>query len=181
MTKEFSMRNVLRSGLISLFVALVAGGPLAYGGTAPSTTTLSSLLNPSTYGTYAMFQATVTNTFPCVGWGGRGVCPTPTGQVSFYNGGTLFATGTLSNGGTAVGTSALTVGSHSITATYGGDSNYASSTSNTVTQTVNKATPTITWSNPSAITYGTALGGTQLNASANVQGSFAYTPASGTV
>lgn len=41
--------------------------------------------------------------------------------------------------------------------------------------------PTITWSNPSAITYGTALSGTQLNASTGIAGTFTYTPASGTV
>ena len=46
---------------------------------------------------------------------------------------------------------------------------------------VGKATPVITWSNPSAIAYGTALGGTQLNAAAEVAGSFAYSPAAGTV
>jgi hypothetical protein len=42
-------------------------------------------------------------------------------------------------------------------------------------------TPIITWANPAAITYGTALSGTQLNATANVPGTFVYTPASGTV
>jgi len=46
---------------------------------------------------------------------------------------------------------------------------------------IQKATPTITWSNPAAITYGTALGGTQLNATASVAGTFVYTPPSGTV
>ncbi len=46
---------------------------------------------------------------------------------------------------------------------------------------VNKATPTITWTTPSAITYGTALSGTQLNATANVPGTFVYSPAAGTV
>ena len=47
--------------------------------------------------------------------------------------------------------------------------------------TVIKATPTITWINPAAINYGTALSATQLNATASVPGSFAYTPAAGTV
>ena len=47
--------------------------------------------------------------------------------------------------------------------------------------TVNKGTPTITWANPGDITYGTALDGAQLDASASVAGSFAYNPASGTV
>ncbi len=46
---------------------------------------------------------------------------------------------------------------------------------------VTKATPTVTWSTPSAITYGTALSGTQLNATANVAGTFIYSPAAGTV
>jgi hypothetical protein len=42
-------------------------------------------------------------------------------------------------------------------------------------------TPTITWSNPASITSGTALSGAQLNATANVPGSFAYSPAAGTI
>jgi hypothetical protein len=46
---------------------------------------------------------------------------------------------------------------------------------------VNKATPTVTWSAPAAITYGTALGATQLNATASVAGTFTYTPAAGTI
>ncbi|MBM3835981.1 MAG: hypothetical protein FJ403_22495, partial [Verrucomicrobia bacterium] len=49
------------------------------------------------------------------------------------------------------------------------------------TVNVSKPKPTITWSNPTAITYGTALSGTQLNAMASVSGSFSYTPSSGTV
>src|SRR5206468_3109666 len=49
------------------------------------------------------------------------------------------------------------------------------------TLTINNATPVITWSNPAGITYGTALNGGQLNPTANVGGTFTYTPASGTV
>ena len=44
-----------------------------------------------------------------------------------------------------------------------------------------KATPTILWTNPADITYGTALSSTQLNASASVPGSFVYIPPSGTI
>lgn len=47
--------------------------------------------------------------------------------------------------------------------------------------TPSPVTPTITWPAPAAITYGTALSSTQLNATANFAGSFAYTPAAGTV
>jgi hypothetical protein len=50
-----------------------------------------------------------------------------------------------------------------------------------VTLMVNKSTPSITWATPAAIAYGTALSAIQLNATASVAGSFAYTPAAGTV
>ena len=46
---------------------------------------------------------------------------------------------------------------------------------------VQKATPVITWSDPADITYGTALSGTQLNATTPVAGSFVYSPVAGTV
>jgi len=49
------------------------------------------------------------------------------------------------------------------------------------TITVNKATPNITWSAPTPIIFGTALGAIQLNASASTAGSFVYTPPAGTV
>ncbi len=47
--------------------------------------------------------------------------------------------------------------------------------------TVNKATPVITWTAPAAITYGTTLSATQLDATANVAGTFTYSPAAGSV
>jgi hypothetical protein len=49
------------------------------------------------------------------------------------------------------------------------------------TLTVGQATPIITWTNPAPIIYGAALTSTQLNATANVPGSFAYNPTYGTV
>lgn len=56
----------------------------------------------------------------------------------------------------------------------------------TVEEGTNVSTPTITWSNPANIDYGTSLGSNQLNAVATfngeaVPGTFAYSPASGTV
>ncbi len=55
----------------------------------------------------------------------------------------------------------------------------------TDTLTVAKATPTISWDNPADIVYGTRLGSGQLNAralfkSADLPGSFTYTPGAGT-
>jgi hypothetical protein len=49
----------------------------------------------------------------------------------------------------------------------------------TVQLTVNQATPVITWANPANITYGTALSNLQLDATANVDGTFVYTPPAG--
>jgi hypothetical protein len=42
-------------------------------------------------------------------------------------------------------------------------------------------TPTITWANPAAVPAGSALSSAQLNATANVEGTFTYTPAIGTL
>jgi PGF-pre-PGF domain-containing protein len=53
--------------------------------------------------------------------------------------------------------------------------------SKSVTINVLQATPTITWSNPADIVYGTALSSTQLNASASVNGTFTYNPTAGTI
>lgn len=42
-------------------------------------------------------------------------------------------------------------------------------------------TPVITWTNPADIVYGTPLGSAQFNATANVAGTFTYSPPAGTV
>ena len=41
---------------------------------------------------------------------------------------------------------------------------------------MSQGTPAITWSNPDDIAYGTALNGTQLNATSSVPGNFTYDP-----
>ena len=111
---------------------------------ASSATALSSSANPSTFGTSVTFTATVT----------AGV----TGTVTFKEGSTVLGTGTISGGLATFITSGLTAGSHTITAEYAGDANYAGSTSGAVAQTVNQASSSTTLSstaNPS--TYGTSV------------------------
>ena len=44
-----------------------------------------------------------------------------------------------------------------------------------------RATPTVSWSQPAAIVYGTLLGTAQLNATSGVAGTFTYAPAAGTL
>jgi hypothetical protein len=69
-------------------------------------------------------------------------------------------------------------GSYSVVATVT-DPNYSGTASGTLV--VSQATPQISWSTPVDITYGTALDGVQLDATASVPGSFAYGPAAGMV
>ncbi len=143
---------------------------------------LSSGSSPSAYGTPLSFTATVAAVAPAT--------QTPTGNVSFYDGTTLLGTHALNGAGIATfTTSALNAGTHSITAQYGGDANYgaaAQPSSAALTQIVSVITPTITWSAPGAIVYGTPLGAAQLNATATyngnpVPGTFIYTPLAGSV
>ena len=76
----------------------------------------------------------------------------------------------------------LTAGSHTLTATFTPtDSTYYSSTTASVRLTVSQGAPKITWVTPATIVYGTLLGAAQLNASASIAGTFAYSPASGSV
>jgi hypothetical protein len=81
---------------------------------------------------------------------------------AFQTDGSLFSTGGFDNAGQAFSSNALTT-------------NYITVTK-TVQLTVNKATPVITWGPPAAITYGTALSATQLNATASVPGRFCIHP-----
>ncbi|HET6930495.1 MAG TPA: Ig-like domain repeat protein [Candidatus Acidoferrum sp.] len=87
---------------------------------ADSSTAVTSSQNPSALGQSVTFTATVSAVAPGVG--------TPTGSVTFKDGGSSIGTGTLSGGVATLSTSSLTAGSHTITATYGGDSNFNGST-----------------------------------------------------
>jgi hypothetical protein len=80
----------------------------------------------------------------------------PTGTVTFYEGAGLLGTGTLNSSGVATySTKILAVGNDSITAGYGGDTNYVAGISPAVVVTVNPplgtATATVT-ATPSAAT-----------------------------
>jgi hypothetical protein len=62
---------------------------------------------------------------------------TPNGTVSFRDGARIIGTMNLTAGATALTTSSLVSGTHSITATYNGDTNYIAATSAALTQSVN--------------------------------------------
>ena len=59
--------------------------------------------------------------------------------------------------------------------------NLSASTQVTITSAPSSGAPAISWSAPAAIAYGTALSSAQLNVTANVPGTFVYTPAAGVV
>ena len=92
---------------------------------------------------------------------------------------TIGSQGTFSS---SFNTAALGVAgsAYTITYNYAGDDEYAAASA-TGSLTVTKATPTITWSNPAGIVFGTALSVTQLDATASVPGMLTYTPAAGSV
>ncbi|WP_406694032.1 Ig-like domain-containing protein [Singulisphaera sp. Ch08] len=67
----------------------------------------------------------------------------PSGTVQFFDGAVAIGTATVSSAGIAtLTTSALTLGSHSITAKYAGDGNFNASTSPAVTQNVGQLSTT---------------------------------------
>ena len=77
-------------------------------------------------------------------------------------------------------TAGLGAGSYTVSYAYTATLDFTAAT-DSASLTVNKATPTIDWSNPADITYGTALSSTQLDASASIAGGLVYTSAMGTV
>jgi len=114
---------------------------------ATTTTSTVSSPNPSSFGQAVTITATV------AGAGG-----TPTGTVSFFDGATLLGTGTLTGGSATFTSSALGVGSHSITAVYNGGASFNGSTAAIDTHTVIKATTTSsTVSSPNPSSFGQAV------------------------
>jgi len=118
----------------------------------PTTTMIASSLNPAPFGTAVTFTATV---------GDNLRLPTnpaglpPTGTVSFYDGAVLLgattladATGNIDDAIATYSTSALSAGSHNITAVYTGTSEFDASTSGILAQVITAATFTLSASPP---------------------------------
>jgi len=92
--------------------------------------TLASSPDPSTFNQSVTFTATVP--------------AQATGTVTFLDGSTSIGTGTVSSGTATLSISTLSGGVHTVTASYGGDSNFSPATSSAINQTVNKAASSIT-------------------------------------
>jgi len=132
--------------------------------TVATTTALTASATQVATGQSVTFTATVTPQ------SGSGV---PTGTVTFLDGSTSLGTGSLNASGVATfGTTLLAAGSQSITASYGGDTNNAASTSAAVTVTVAAA---------GAGTYTMAVSSSTLNVTAGQASTLTVTltPANG--
>jgi sugar lactone lactonase YvrE len=95
-------------------------------------TTVTSSPNPSTVGSLVTFTATVSSTLGA-----------PTGTVSFSDGATSLGSPSLAGSTASIQTSQLAAGTHTITATYSGDPDFAPG-SGTVSQVVNAAVSSTT-------------------------------------
>jgi hypothetical protein len=88
--------------------------------------TLSSGVNPSTYGSSLTLTATVSPT-------------AATGTVTFTDGSTVLGTASLASGVAVLKTASLSVGVHTLIAVYKGDANTLPATSDKLAQTVKKS------------------------------------------
>jgi Bacterial Ig-like domain (group 3) len=118
---------------------------------AASTTTLMTSAPSINLGGSITLTATVASS--------SGTGAVPTGSATFFDGTTNLGSSTLTNGVGTLNTSSLPVGTDSLTAEYGGDTNYFTSTSAAVSESVvalPASTTTVTTSAPS-ITVGGSL------------------------
>ncbi len=109
-----------------------------------TTTSLTSSQNPSNFGQPVTFTAQVTGQIGF--YKGR-----PTGTVSFFDGTTNIGNSNVNSGIATLTTSTLAVGTHSMTATYNGDTNFAPSTSPVLHQVVQGAIASLS---PSSLNFG---------------------------
>jgi hypothetical protein len=114
----------------------------------PTTVSLRSNANPSIGGTAVVFTAQVTGVAA-----NSGVTAAPTGSIIFRDGTTTLSTVPLANAVATFSTTSLSVGTHTITATYSGDGFYGGNGSPAVTQVIRNANSQTTLSsnaNPAA-------------------------------
>jgi probable HAF family extracellular repeat protein/YVTN family beta-propeller protein len=177
------------SGLNSTSIAFARQGPQFVYGRADGTIVMAerevATAVPTTLGVSpatGSYGATVGLTATLASAG----APVPGRTVSFSLNGTHVgsavtdATGVASLQSVALGTIAAAVYPTGVTATFAGDSMFLASTSYAPLQVL-RAVPIVTWPAPAPFNVGAALSAAQLNAAANVPGSFGYEPREGTV
>jgi hypothetical protein len=146
--------------------------------------TLSVTFTPTDSSDYstatATVQLTVNAAAPVIAWAAPAAIPYGTALSAAQLDASSVVAGTFVYTPAAGAVPTAGLQTLSVTFTPTDSSDYSTATA-TVQLTVNKATPAIIWAVPAAITYGTALSATQLNASSVVAGTYVYTPAAGAV
>jgi Bacterial Ig-like domain (group 3) len=104
----------------------------------------------------------------------EGVSP----SLSYYAG-TYTSVGQLA-GVDPLAVAPIQVGSYTVLATFAGSTDYLTATA-LANLNIAQVAPTITWGPVTPIVYGTPLGSGQLDAQANVPGSFSYSPVAGII
>ena len=144
--------------------------------------TLSAIFTPTDSTDYASAQSAVTLTIakatPVITW----PKPAPIAYGAALSASQLNATASVPGrfAYTPAAGSMLAAGTQTLSATFmPTDTTDYTQAQATVSLTVAKATPAITWPKPAPITFGTPLSAAQLNAKASVPGTFVYTPAAG--
>jgi hypothetical protein len=156
----------------ALTVSDVAGNQTTQGPFGPYEIDLKPpvIIGPTISPASPVYGQQVTASFSCTD-GGSGVVECgPVGSATFP---------ATANTGTITANAVSTTGTHTFTVV-AQDAVGNVSAPSPVTYTVGQATPVVTWATPAAISYGAALGVGQLNATANVPGTFAYSPTAGT-
>jgi hypothetical protein len=168
-----SASETLLSNAVDAPVAQLSGTGIAMNASTINLNLSQNGSNPIPYGTNLSLTMSVNPVGSVV----------PTGAFTYQiDGGAAQTVALVSGACTLQLGSGLSVGFHVVSVTYSGDTNYLPQSNPQIQPiTVSTVTPTITWATPAAINYGTALSGTQLNATASVPGTFVYTPAAGTV
>lgn len=119
----------------------------------PTVVAVSASTGSTTYGNPLTLTATVTN--------GMASILEPTGSVTFKEGSTVLGTGTLSSGTATWTAPSLEVGTHSITAHYGGSLTHVANSSSSIPVVVNliptSSNLTVTGAIDATSTYGTSL------------------------
>jgi Flp pilus assembly CpaE family ATPase len=150
---------------------------------ATGTHTLSVTFTPSDANfpvAQASVSLTVTKATPAITWVAPAAISYGTALSAAQLNATASVTGSFAY--TPVLGEMLSAGNHTLSVVFTPKDSADNTTAQaTVSLTVNKATPIVTWQTPEPISYGTPLGATQLNATSLIPGTFAYTPAAGTV
>jgi hypothetical protein len=107
------------------YTTATASVPFTVNPATPAMSAAASSLNPSLVSDAITLMASVTSPVGA-----------PTGTVTFFDGATQMGSATLTAGIATYTTSALAAGTHSITAVYSGDANFAPSTSSALSQVV---------------------------------------------